>query len=298
MKRIKAEALILIFIIAAVVFIVCNPFQERYQLLFDAEDVDSVTIYCEDDVKYKKLTEQRDIQKIISILTSQKIYEHDPEPPEETGVFNMKFEMHLTDGTIETIDLVESGFGYLTDQRQKLKVSYLEPATVWSKFPDEMTYIKNYIEYPVYDLESDLVRSADLIFQGTVTNVEYKMMDSETGQPPADESDMNELEKIPYAYTIYTVKADGVYKGNLDSGQIAIAYPGGTFGDTAYVVRQLADTEEKEGEMSEISEGKEYLFLTRNEETFYPELLNPIQSVYGEDDEKAEEILKLAVRHK
>jgi len=80
---------------------------------------------CEDDVKYKKLTEQKDIQKIISILTSLKIYEHDPEPPEEAGVLNMKFEMHLTDGTIETIDLVESGFGYLTDQRRKLKVSYL-----------------------------------------------------------------------------------------------------------------------------------------------------------------------------
>lgn len=298
MKRIKIEALILIFIIVVVVLIIRNPFRERYQLPFDAEKVDSVTTYCEDDVKYKKLTEQRDIQKIISILTSQKIYEHDPEPPEEAGVLNMKFEMHLTDGTIETIDLVESGFGYLTDQRQKLKVSYLEPATVWSKFPDEMTYINNYIEYPVYDLESDLVRSADLIFQGTVTNVEYKMMDAKTGQPPADESDMNELEKIPYAYTIYTVKADRVYKGNLDSGQIAIAYPGGTFGDTAYVVRQLADTEEEEGEMPEISEGKEYLFLTRKEETFYPELLNPIQSVYIENDEQAEEILILAARHK
>ena len=124
------------------------------------------------------------------------------------------------------------------------------------------------------------------------------MMDAKTGQPPADESDMNELEKIPYTYTIYTVKADRVYKGNLDSKQIAIAYPGGTFGDTAYVVRQLADTEEKEREMSEILEGKEYLFLTQKEETFYPELLNPIQSVYSKDDAKAEEILKLAARHK
>lgn len=296
MKSKHIKLLILIFIIAAVDLIILNPLRERYNLPFGAEDVDFVTMYCEDDVKYKKLTEQRDIQKIISILTSQKIYEHDPEPPEEAGVLNMKFEMRLTDGTIEMIDLVESGFGYLTDQRRKLKVSYLEPATVWSKFSDEITFIKNYIEYPVYDSESDLVRSADLIFQGTVTNVEYKMMDAKTGQPPADESDMNELEKIPYAYTIYTVKADRVYKGNLDSKQIAIAYPGGTFGDTAYVVRQLADTEEEERETPEISEGKEYIFLTRKEETFYPELLNPIQSVYSKDDAKAEEILKLAVR--
>ncbi len=29
-------------------------------------------------------------------------------------------------------------------------------------------------------VESDLVRSADLIFQGTVTNMEYKMMDAKT----------------------------------------------------------------------------------------------------------------------
>ncbi len=86
MNNRKVKLLILIVLTAAVIFIICNPLRERYQLPFDVGKVESVTMYCEDDVKYKKLTEQRDIQKIISILTSQKIYEHDPEPPEEMGV--------------------------------------------------------------------------------------------------------------------------------------------------------------------------------------------------------------------
>lgn len=119
------------------------------------------------------------------------------------------------------------------------------------------------------------------------------MLDAKTGQPPADTSDMDELEKIPYAYTVYTVKSDRVHKGDSVNGEIEIAYPGGIFEDTAYVVKQLADTEEEEQKMPEISEGKKYLFLTRKEETFYPELLNPIQSVYDEDDAAFEEILQL-----
>ena len=295
MKNIKIKVLIVILIIAAVVLIIRNPFRERYKLPFDGEKVDSVVMYRENDVEYKELTEQKDIQKILSILTSLKIYEHDPEDPQGDGVLNMTFDMHLTDGTVETISFVESGFGYLTDKKQKLKVSYLEPAAVWNKFSGGMTFIKDYIEYSVYDTEKDLVNAADLIFHGVVTKVEYKMLDAKTGQEPADISYMDELGKIPYAYTLYTVKADQVYKGDSANEEITVACPGGVFEDTTYVVRRLADTEEEEQEIPEIIEGEDYLFLVREDQTFYPELLNPIQGVYGHDSSEAiniEEILE------
>ena len=297
MQRIRKKPLIIILIfillIAAVILLISNPFRERYQLPFDAGEVTSVTLYCEEDVEYKELTEQKDIQKIISTLTSLKIYEHDPKRPEEENYGDMKFEFHFADQTSETIQYVANDFGYLTDRDQNLKVSLLEPGVVWDKFSQEATFVKKYLEYPVYDTAESLVKSSDLIFSGTVTNVEYQMMDAKTGQEPADLSDMWELEKIPYAYTLYTVKIDQVYKGENVNGEITIAYPGGIFGDTTYIVKQLADTQEEEQEMSEVSEGNEYLFLVNTSRGFYPELLNPGQAVYSRDDAVSEEILNL-----
>lgn len=290
--RMKPLIIILILMVAAVILVICNPFRKRYQLPFDAGEVTSVTMYCEEDVEYKELTEQKEIQKIISILTSLKIYEHDSKRPEEESFGDMKFEFHFADQTSETIQYVANGFGYLTDRNQNLKVSFLEPNVVWDKFSQEATFVKNYLEYPVYDTAESLVKSSDLIFSGTVTNVECRMMDAKTGQEPADLSDW-ELANIPYAYTLYTVKADQVYKGGNADGEITIAYPGGTFGDTTYIVKQLADTKEEEQEMSDVSVGNEYLFLAKTSRGFYPELLNPGQAVYSRDDAVSEEILDL-----
>ena len=101
MKKIRMKPLIIILIfilmIAAVILLISNPFRERYQLPFDAAEVTSVTMYCEEDVEYKELTEEKDIQKIISTLTSLKIYEHDPKRPEEENYGDMKFEFHFAD---------------------------------------------------------------------------------------------------------------------------------------------------------------------------------------------------------
>lgn len=66
---------------------------------------------------------------------------------------------------------------------------------------------------------------------------------------------------------------DKVYKGSIDSSSIIVKRAGGSFGDDEYVVENASD----------ISKGKNYLFVTETYEDTYPSLLNADQSSYDMD---------------
>ena len=126
-------------------------------------------------------------------------------------------------------------------------------------------------DYPKYNTAEELVRSSDLVFAGTVKNIEYQMIDVSTDKEPDEDTGFVDNEKMPY--TLYTVDVDKVYKGSIESSTIIIKRAGGSFGSDEYVVENA----------SEIAKGKKYLFVTETYEDTYPSLLNADQSSYDMD---------------
>lgn len=121
-------------------------------------------------------------------------------------------------------------------------------------------------DYPEYDTASELAEAADLIFQGTVSNVKYQMLDVRTEKD--QDAGLSETEAIPY--TLYTIDVEKVYKGPLKEPTITIKRPGGKFGNNEYIAENA----------SEILTGRDYLFIAESYENSYPSLLNPTQSSY------------------
>ena len=116
-------------------------------------------------------------------------------------------------------------------------------------------------EYPVYDTAEEIVDASDLVFSGTVTEINYESLNvkSETGAD--SETGLVEATEIPY--TIFDISIEKVYKGNVESSLISIKRPGGKI-DGA----------------STIEVGETYLFITQTYENAYPSLLNVTQASF------------------
>ena len=123
-------------------------------------------------------------------------------------------------------------------------------------------------DYPEYDTASELAEAADLIFQGTVSNVKYQMLDVSTEKGRDQDTGLLESEAIPY--TLYTIDVEKVYKGTIQTPTVIIKKPGGNFGNNQYIVE----------DESEISAGRDYLFVAETYENSYPSLLNLKQGSY------------------
>ena len=113
-------------------------------------------------------------------------------------------------------------------------------------------------EYPVYDTAEEIVDASDLVFSGTVTEINYESLNvkSETGA------------EIPY--TIFDISIEKVYKGNVESSSISIKRPGGKIDGQFFVVEGA----------STIEVGETYLFITQTYENAYPSLLNVTQASF------------------
>ena len=70
-------------------------------------------------------------------------------------------------------------------------------------------------EYPQYDTAPDLVGASDLVFQGTVRNIKYQMLDVSTEKGRDQDTGLLESEAMPY--TLYTIDVEKVYKGDRKS---------------------------------------------------------------------------------
>lgn len=123
-------------------------------------------------------------------------------------------------------------------------------------------------DYPEYNTAPELVGASDLVFQGTVRNIEYQMLDVSTEKGRDQDTGLLESEAIPY--TLYTIHVEKVYKGTIQTPTITIKKPGGKFGNNEYVVE----------DESEISAGGDYLFVAETYENSYPSLLNLKQGSY------------------
>ena len=121
-------------------------------------------------------------------------------------------------------------------------------------------------EYPVYDTAEEIVDASDLVFSGTVTEINYESLNvkSETGAD--SETGLVEATEIPY--TIFDISIEKVYKGNVESSSISIKRPGGKIDGQFFVVEGA----------STIEVGETYLFITQTYENAYPSLLNVTQA--------------------
>ena len=126
-------------------------------------------------------------------------------------------------------------------------------------------------DYPEYHTAGELVESSDLVFTGTVRNIEYQMIDIRTDKEPDENTGCADDEGTPY--TLYTIDVDKVYKGSIESSTIIVRRVGGIFGSDEYIVENA----------SEIAKGKKYLFVAKTYEDTYPSLLNADQSSYDMD---------------
>ena len=114
---------------------------------------------------------------------------------------------------------------------------------------NEVTVIQ--AEYPVYDTAEEIVNASDLVFSGTVTEINYESLNvkSETGAD--SETGLVETSEIPY--TIFDISIEQVYKGNEESNSISIKRPGGKMDGQVFVVEDA----------SAIEVGETYLFITQ-----------------------------------
>ena len=131
---------------------------------------------------------------------------------------------------------------------------------------NEVTVIQ--VEYPVYDTAEEIVNASDLVFSGTVTEINYESLNvkSEIGADP--ETGLVEASEIPY--TIFNISIEQLYKGNVESDSISIKRPGGKMDGQVFVVEDA----------STIEVGETYLFITQTYENTYPSLLNVTQASF------------------
>ena len=99
-------------------------------------------------------------------------------------------------------------------------------------------------EYPVYDTAEEIVDASDLVFSGTVTEINYESLNvkSETGAD--SETGLVEATEIPY--TIFDISIEKVYKGNVESSSISIKRPGGKIDGQFFVVEGASTIEVRE----------------------------------------------------
>lgn len=131
---------------------------------------------------------------------------------------------------------------------------------------NEVTVIQ--AEYPVYDTAEEIVNASDLVFSGIVTEINYESLNvkSESGADP--ETGLIGASEIPY--TIFNIRIEQVYKGDVESDSISIKQPGGKMDGQVFVVEDA----------STIEVGKTYLFITQTYENTYPSLLNVTQASF------------------
>ncbi len=125
-----------------------------------------------------------------------------------------------------------------------------------SKTPDKTVSLMR--DYPYYSTAEELVEAADIIMTAKLVKVEYRNLGTE---------------KDPLPYTIYTMEAEQLYKGNVAEKQVLeVRKHGGILGDTEYVVA--------DGSRFEMEIGKQYLCFLSTYEHALPDFVNPSQGIY------------------
>ncbi|WP_295092566.1 dockerin type I repeat-containing protein [Ruminococcus sp.] len=138
-------------------------------------------------------------------------------------------------------------------------------------------------DYPYYNTISDLANKANQVFSGTVKNISFEILDIRTMQPIKDGEDI----QWATLCTIYEIEAEEVYAGTPTSVKLRIE--GGI--PSGFEQEQIALLGNGKIPVMEdapvLTIGEKYLFaLYHAENAEYSSILNPLQSVYTENEVK------------
>lgn len=125
-------------------------------------------------------------------------------------------------------------------------------------------------DYPQYNSASELVKQADAVVSGKVTNIQYKMLDVSTQSGKDSETGLDSSTAMPY--TLYTISVDKVYKKDktLGDSTITVKCLGGKIDNTVYKLENAKP----------IKKDKKYMFLLKTYNNSYPSMLNVTQASY------------------
>ena len=145
-------------------------------------------------------------------------------------------------------------------------------------------------DWHVYNKASDLIESADLVFVGKITGIDFQVLDNRTALPPSvDTPDI-----ARQLYTVYNVEVITSYKG--DTSNITNIRVSGGMVD--YRVEEQLEIMERDKALgweigipiwqsykkTQCAIGEYCLFALCRFETGAPTILNPWQSIYKLDD--------------
>ena len=123
-------------------------------------------------------------------------------------------------------------------------------------------------DYPMYDNAQQLVDASDLVFTGKVTGIKYEALNVMTEKQGDSMTGLTNADPIPY--TIFEIKVDTIYKGNIDGDRMMIKRPGGELDGEVYIMKDA----------SEIVKNGQYLFVVETYPDTYASLLNVSQASY------------------
>lgn len=147
-------------------------------------------------------------------------------------------------------------------------------------------YVVMSTDWLLYRDAQALVDSADLVFIGKITDIDFQVLDSSNALPVSDKT----LEHAKHLYTIYSVEISQTYKGDTTNitkirimgglvdydteAQLHAIEEGNAFGKENGIP-VWSNSHKIECQM-----GNSYLFALRQFETGYPTILNLDQSIF------------------
>lgn len=151
-------------------------------------------------------------------------------------------------------------------------------------------YSKISADWPIYSDAKNLTDNADLVFIGKITDIDFEVLDTSNALPVSESTPEHRRE----LYTIYTVEAITVYKGDV-ANVSKIRVMGGMVDfavDTQLEVMKAGKAFAREYGIpiwddytkTQCFEGESYLFALRQFDTGYPTILNTDQSIFSLND--------------
>lgn len=163
-------------------------------------------------------------------------------------------------------------------------VTYTQPITDPPvQQTDSVKYEEFSRDYPYYNTVSDLAGKANQVFSGRVTNISFELLNMITMQPLKDGEDT----QWAMICTIYEIEAEKVYAGSPTIVKLRIE--GGISSGFEQEQTTLLGSDKipvMEG-APVLYVGDKYLFaLYHADDSEYSSILNPLQSIYTEDEVK------------
>lgn len=249
----KMAKILLLFLIAAVLFIGCeqplnndmtsDDFEaevdekinseeaEKVNVNISTENVEYIMIGCFPSYTNYKIVDNDNIALLLNKINSLALARDFPENPNEYVGASYDIDIFYADGTVKTVHFFGNMF-LMVKGDSWLRVKYGEAFELdiliekimseTGEYKEPDTYAQMCIEWPHYDTVEALVNDVAYVFRGKVSGISFEVIDTHTGRP-AQEGAQDEALLL---YTVYEITPVKFYKGE-EKSSMYIAVPGG-----------------------------------------------------------------------